>query len=52
MGYIRDVLEKEKDEYSSLEETVGYGGKEEDHLPKNINVELEKEADFWRTSCR
>ena len=46
MGYIRNVMEKEKDEYSSLEKTVGYGGKEEDHLPKNINVELEKELTF------
>jgi uncharacterized membrane protein len=46
MDYIRDVLEKEKDEYSSLEETVRHGGKEEDHLPKNINVEFERELTF------
>ena len=46
MGYIRDILEKEKEEYSSLEETVRHGGKEEDHLPKNINVEFEKKLTF------
>jgi uncharacterized membrane protein len=46
MDYVRDVLEKEKDEYSSLEESVRYVGKEEDHLPKNINVELDKELTF------
>ena len=46
MGYIRDILEKEKEEYSSLEETVRHGGKEEDHLPKNINVEFERKLTF------
>jgi len=42
IDYIRDVLEKEKDEYTSLEETVKHDVKEEDHLPENINVEFEK----------
>jgi uncharacterized membrane protein len=44
--YVRDVLEKEKDEYASLEETFKHGVKEEDHLPKNINIEFEKELTF------
>jgi uncharacterized membrane protein len=44
--YVRDVLKKEKDEYASLEETFKHGVKEEDHLPKNINVEFEKELTF------
>jgi uncharacterized membrane protein len=43
LEYVQDALEKERDEYSSLKETEKYGLKEEDHLPKNINVELEKE---------
>ena len=48
MGYIRDILEKEKEEYSSLEETVRHGGKEEDHLPKNINENSYKPGlDFY-----
>lgn len=46
MDYVRYVLEKEKDEYSSLEESVRQAGKEGDHLPKNINVELEEELTF------
>jgi uncharacterized membrane protein len=46
VDYVRDVLEKEKDEYTSLEEAVRHGGKEEDHLPENINVEFEKEMTF------
>jgi uncharacterized membrane protein len=44
--YVRDVLEKEKDEYTSLEEAVRHGGEGEDHLPENINVEFEKELTF------
>jgi uncharacterized membrane protein len=46
IDYVRDVLEKEKNEYASLEETDKHGVKEEDHLPKNINVEFEKELTF------
>jgi uncharacterized membrane protein len=42
-AYVRDVLKKERDEYTSLEETPGYTGKEEDHLPKNDYTEYEKE---------
>jgi uncharacterized membrane protein len=46
MDYLRDVLEKEKNEYASLEEPDKHGVKEEDHLPGNINVEFEKELTF------
>jgi uncharacterized membrane protein len=46
IGYVRDVLEKEKNEYASLEETVRQEIKDKDHLPKNINVEFEKELTF------
>jgi uncharacterized membrane protein len=46
IDYVRDVLKKEKDEYTSLEETVKHDVKEEDHLPENINVEFEKELTF------
>jgi uncharacterized membrane protein len=46
IDYVRDVLEKEKNEYASLEETDKHGVKEEDHLQKNINVEFEKELTF------
>jgi len=41
--YVRDVLEKEKNEYASVREAVKDDFKEEDHLPKNINVEYERE---------
>ena len=46
VDYVRNVLKKVKDEYSSLEETFRHGVKEEDHLPSNINVEFEKELTF------
>jgi hypothetical protein len=46
IDYVRDVLEKEKNEYALLKEPVSYGMKEEDHLPENINVEFEKELTF------
>jgi uncharacterized membrane protein len=46
IDYVRDVLEKEKNEYASLEETDKHGVKEEDHLPENINVEFEKELTY------
>jgi len=42
-AYVRDVLKKERDEYTSLEETPGYTRKEEDHLPKNDYTEYERE---------
>jgi uncharacterized membrane protein len=45
-AYVRHVLEKEKDEYSSLEEDVRDGVRAEDHLPKNINVEFEEKLTF------
>jgi uncharacterized membrane protein len=46
LEYVRDVLEKEKNEYSSLKETEKYGLNEKDHLPKNINIELDEELTF------
>jgi uncharacterized membrane protein len=46
IAYVRNVLEKEKNEYASLEETISHGVKEEDHLPENINVEFERELTF------
>jgi len=46
LGYVQDALEKEKNEYSSLKETEKNGLKETDHIPKNINVELEKDLTF------
>jgi uncharacterized membrane protein len=46
IDYVRDVLEKEKNECASLEETINHGVKEEDHLPENINVEFERELTF------
>jgi uncharacterized membrane protein len=42
-AYVRDVLKKEQDEYSSLAETPGYTGTEEEHIPKNDYAEYEKE---------
>jgi len=46
INYVRDIVEKEKNEYASLTEPDKYSVKEEDHLPKNINVEFEKELTF------
>jgi uncharacterized membrane protein len=46
IDYVRDVLEEEKNEYASLEETINHGVKEENHLPENINVEFEKDLTF------
>jgi uncharacterized membrane protein len=44
--YIRELLEKEKNEYTSLRETDKLSVKEGDHLPKNINIEFERELTF------
>ena len=44
-AYVRDVLKKEQDEYSSLEETTGYT-LTGDHLPKNDYTEYEKDLTF------
>ena len=44
--YIREILEKEKNEYASLRETDKLTVKEGDHLPKNINVEFERKLTF------
>jgi uncharacterized membrane protein len=44
--YARDAVEKEKEEYAQLEGASLPGIREEDHLPKNINVEYEKELTF------
>lgn len=41
--YVHDVLEKENHEYAAVREAVKDDFKEEDHLPKNINVEYERE---------
>jgi uncharacterized membrane protein len=44
--YIREILEKEKNEYAFLKETDNLTVKEGDHLPKNINIEFERELTF------
>lgn len=44
--YIRELLEKEKNEYTSLKETDKLSVKEGDHLPKSINIEFERELTF------
>ena len=41
--YVRDVLRKERDEYTSLEETPGYALNDKNHLPDNDYIEYEKE---------
>jgi uncharacterized membrane protein len=46
IDYVREVLEKEKNECASFKETDKYSVIEGDHLPKNINVEFEKELTF------
>jgi uncharacterized membrane protein len=46
IDYVQDILEREKNEYASLEETVRQDIKDKDHLPKNINVEFERELTF------
>jgi uncharacterized membrane protein len=46
IDYVRDVLEKENNEYASLEETVRQDITDKDHLPRNINVEFERELTF------
>jgi uncharacterized membrane protein len=46
IDYVRDVVEKEKNEYASLKETEQPGGEEDDHLPKNDNVEYEEKLTF------
>ena len=45
-AYVREVLEKERDEYASLGKTFGYDEKEGEHLPKNDYSEYEKEMTF------
>jgi len=40
-AYVRNALVKERDEYSSLNRDVKDDTRVEDHLPKNINVELD-----------
>ncbi len=44
--YVRDAMDKEKDEYTSLEETVRQSGTGGEHLPKNDYTEYEKELTF------
>jgi uncharacterized membrane protein len=46
IDYVRDVVEKEKNEYASLKETEKPGGDEDDHLPKNDNLEYEEDLSF------
>jgi uncharacterized membrane protein len=46
IAYVRDVLEKERDECASLKEADKPGVKEEDHLPKNDYIEYESELTF------
>jgi hypothetical protein len=44
--YVRDVVEKGKNEYVPLEGTVNNGMTVEDHLPENDNVGYEKGLTF------
>ncbi|MFZ0674303.1 MAG: DUF1003 domain-containing protein [Methanoregula sp.] len=44
--YIRDVAEKEKNEYASFKGTVSDDTTVENHLPKNDNIEYEKRMTF------
>jgi uncharacterized membrane protein len=44
--YVRDAMDKEKDEYTSLEETVRQSGIGGEHLPKNDFTEYEKGLTF------
>lgn len=44
--YIREILEKEKNEFASLKDADKLTVKEGDHLPKNINVEFDRELTF------
>ena len=46
IDYVRDVLETVKKEYALLKETVRDDVKEENHLPENINVELDRDLTF------
>ena len=46
MEYVQDALDREKGEYSLLEGTSLPGIPEGDHIPKNLNVEYEKELTF------
>ncbi len=41
--YVRDAMDKEKDEFTSLEKTVSQAGMGGDHLPKNDYTEYEQE---------
>jgi uncharacterized membrane protein len=44
--YVREILEKEKNEFASLKDADKLTVKEGDHLPKNINVAFDKELTF------
>ncbi len=46
MDYVREILEKEEIEYASLKETVRDDLREEDHIPRNVNIELEQKITF------
>ena len=46
MAYATDALAEEKNDYAQLAGTSLPGVREEDHIPKNLNVEYEKELTF------
>lgn len=44
--YVRNILEKEKDELSSLEENIAQSIKDHEHTAKNINIEFDRQLSF------
>ncbi len=44
--YIREILEKEKDELSSLEETIAESMKNHELTAKNVNIEFDRQLSF------
>jgi uncharacterized membrane protein len=44
--YVREILAKEKDELSSLEENIAQSIKDHEHTAKNINIEFDRQLSF------
>ena len=44
--YIREILEKERDELSSLEENITQSMKDHDLTTKNVNIEFDRQLSF------
>ncbi len=44
--YIREILEREKDELSSLEETIAESMKNHELTAKNVNIEFDRQLSF------